>query len=218
MKRPRAKSTALTKLSRAIWLPNHVLTERLRKILDLIDKVHAPKNLKKVTLIMDRSVRGAKFTCRGAYGPYEILLNPSGSHPELSLVHEIGHYLEWQTIPKNIIGHRNFDNDAILSEWLKAMLNCPGVINLVRLRDQQKMDSKAYKDINYLLRPEELWARMYSQYTAKKSLASVLFQQIAAENKISSGGIMYLPYLPWDQFPLIEGEMDWIFRDQGWLK
>jgi hypothetical protein len=102
--RPRPKSTSLTKVSKAVRLPSHPLSGRLNNLLEAVDAVHTATNLKQVAVIMSHFVQGAVFDAYTGTGPYTICLNPTGSHPELSLLHEVGHFLECQCIPKAAFG------------------------------------------------------------------------------------------------------------------
>ncbi len=218
MTRSNAKRTALTKVAKAVVIPPHPLNSRLQKVLEAIDSVHSPKNLKLSRVFFDRRVAGGEFVAHGPLGPYSIYINPGGNHPELSLLHEIGHLLDWQSIPKSVPGNRNFNEAPLFYDWLDAVLDSGNVQRLISLRDQQAAESDTYEDIGYLLRPEELWARAYTQYVARKSGLEALNQQISAENKTALNGILYAPFWPSDQFPPIETTMDVIFQNQGWTK
>ncbi len=216
--RPPAKSSTLTKMAKAVVIPPHPLKRRLQKVLDAIDLIHALKNLKPSRVFFDRRIAGGEFVAHGPLGPYSIYINPAANHPELSLLHEIGHLLGWQSIPKSLPGNRNFNEDPLFYDWLDAVLDSGNVQRLISLRDQQAEGSDTYEDINYLLRPEELWARAYTQYVARKSGLEALNQQISAGNKTALNGILYAPFWPSDQFPPIETTMDVIFQNQGWTK
>lgn len=208
----------LTKVAKAVRLPPHPLKGRLQKVLEAIDSVHAPKNLKLSRVFFDRRILGGEFVAHGPLGPYSIYINPGGRHPELSLLHEVGHLLDWQSIPKSVPGNRNFNDDTLFYEWLDAVLDSSNIQRLISLRDQQTEGSDTHADISYLLRPEELWARAYTQYVARKSGLEALNQQISTANKIASNGILYAPFWSSDQFPPIETSLDVIFQNQGWIK
>jgi hypothetical protein len=149
MKRPSAKSVSLTKVSKAIRLPSHPLSNRLRNMLEMVDAVHSPENLKAVLVIMDRRVAGGLFYAHAETGPYDIYLDPEGSHPELSLLHEIGHFLEWQCIPKNQHGSRDFNSDALFGEWLDIVLVSSNVQRMILLRDKKNEESKVVSEMSY---------------------------------------------------------------------
>ena len=215
--RPRPKSVSLTKVSKAVRVPSHPLARRLRRFLETVDAVHMATNLKPVAVEMNPFVQGAVFDAYTGTGPYTIYLNPHGSHVELSLLHEVGHFLEWQCIPKSVIGPRNFSSDLTLSDWLDAVLMSPSVQQMMLLRDRQDEGSSGFQELNYALRPAELWARAYCQYVAVKSSSMPLVQQIAAQNNAAASNTAPL-YWPREQFISVEGTMDVIFRSQGWMK
>ena len=177
-------------VSKAILLPRHPLSPRLKRVLEAIDKLHSPKGLRAISVVMNGYVVGGEFDP----GLYAINLNPFGSHPELTLLHEVGHYLEWRSIPKNQAGPRDFASDPRFMAWLDAAYKTVAVQRLLALLEQQKEGSQAFNDIGYLLRPNELWTRAYSQYIARAASLPVLFQQVATENKVVTGNIKYVPY------------------------
>ena len=167
---------------------------------------------------MDRRVSGGAFYVHADTGPYEIAVNPDGTHPELTLLHEIGHYLEWQSIPKDRHGPRDFASDPKFAAWLEAVYETATVQRLLRLLEQQEAGGQAFHDIGYSLRPNELWTRAYSQYIVHAAGLPVLFQQIAAENKVVTGNIRYEPYWEWEEFSSVQSAINIIFRELGWSK
>lgn len=215
MKRPGRKSV---KVAKAVLLPHHPLSDRLRKVLKAVDAVHSPKNLKPVSMLIDKSIKGAEFNAYSDTGPYEILLNPNGTHPELSLLHEVGHYLEWQSIPKSHFGPRDFEDDSLFANWLAAVSVSSTVEHLASLRDSQPVASPVYSETYYSLKAVELWARAYSQYIAYKTASAILLQQIATENKVVTGTMICRPYWHREEFHPIQTTMDALFERLGWLK
>ncbi len=218
MKRPNRKALVPLKVEKAVCLPKHSLSDRLGKVLKAIDTVQFPKNLKIMHVVMDSQVQGGEFIFYANRGPYEIRINPNGSHPELSLLHEVGHYLEWQSIPKIQNTYREFQMDPLFKAWNEAVYASPTRKHLSKVLENHQEGTQASIDIGYFLRTDELWTRSYSQYIARKTEMSVLFQQIAAENKVVTGNIRYKPYWSWEEFSPIENAMDVIFAEAGWSK
>ena len=103
----------------------------------MIDNIHSPKNLKGVDVVMDRRVPGGLLHVHADTGPHEIYLNPEGGHVELSLLHELGHYLEWQSIPKSRHGARDFSEDVFFAPWLRVVYETPTVQRLLALLSEQ---------------------------------------------------------------------------------
>lgn len=214
MKRPGRPLT----LTKAVLLPRHPLSDRLRRVLKAVDAVHSPRNLKPVQVTLLRTTQGAHFFAYADTGPYEIEMNSAGTHPELSLLHEVAHFLEWQAIPKGVLGPRNFGDDSLFSRWLFVVSRTLTVQRLSALRDQQPEASTSFQEAAYALRPVELWARAYSQYVAREADVSVLYQQIAAENRAAAGTIVDGIYWPWDEFAPVQEAMQALFRHLEWLK
>jgi len=218
MTRPQAKSITLTKVSKAVDLPRHPLSGRLGRFLKTVDAVHTATNLKQVAVEMTPFVLGAAFNAYTATVPYTIELNPKGSHVELSLIHEVGHFLGWQAIPKSGFGQRSFQSDPLFAAWLQAVRESQNVNRLLDLRDAEAEESSVQKAANYLLDEQELWARSYSQYVAVKMLSPALSQQIAAENKVIAGRIQFSPYWDTADFHAVQSEIDKIFQTLSWVK
>ena len=209
----RGRSGREASLVKSVHIPSHDLSARLRAILRLIEATHALPKLDRIDVEWDAGVKGGLFIAHAPRGPYEIRLNPIGDHPELTLLHEVGHFLEWYAIPKQEASNRDFDRDPRFDDWLDAVLASANIQRMISLRDRQGADSSVYEDLNYLLRPEELWTRAYSQYVARtggQAKAAVLFQQIAAENKVVKGGIMYKPYWSWSDFSPVQNAIEQI--------
>ena len=216
MTRPNAKRATLTKVAKAVVIPAHPLKSRLQKVLEVIDSIHAPKNLKLSKVIFDQEVLLAKFEAHAPTGPYTIFLNPDGSHVELSLLHEVGHFLEWQSIPKSQHGLRDFGTNSFFNDWLQAVFETPLIVRLLTLLGQQEENTKAFVEIAYLLLPDELWTRAYSCYIAYRANLPVLSQQIAAENKTIKGNITYTSYWTRKEFLPIQNVMDKMFQELEW--
>lgn len=199
-------------------MPRHPLKPQLQRVLEVIDEIHLPKSLKPVSVVMNPFVQGAVFVAYTATGPYTIELNPNGSHPELSLLHEVGHYLEWQAIPKAAVGQRDFTAYSFFTSWLTAVRASQNVNRLIGLRDGSPAESEIHQAANYLLDEQELWTRSYSQYLALKTQMPALRQQLSAENKVFTGNIQIKPYWVWGDFFVIEAAMDELFQALSWSK
>ncbi len=222
MKKVRPKTVGSgASLVKSVRIPSHDLSTRLRAVLRLIETTHDLPKLDRIDVEWDSEVKGGQFVAHAPRGPYEIRLNPDGNHPELTLLHEVGHFLEWYAIPKQETSNRDFDKDPRFDDWLDAVLASANIRRMISHRDRQAANLSVYEDLNYLLRPEELWTRAYSQYVARtggQAKAAVLFQQIAAENKIVKGGIMYKPYWSWSDFSPVQNAIEQILRELGWTK
>lgn len=214
MKRPGRPLT----VAKAVLLPRPPLSDRLRRVLKGVDAVHLPKSLKPVQVTLTRTVQGANFFAYADTGPYAIELNPAGTHPELSLLHEVAHFLEWQAIPKVIFGPRNFGADPLFGRWLFVLSQTPTVRRLSAILDQEPELSPTHQQTSYVLRPVELWARAYCQYVTREADVPILYQQIAAENRAAAGTIVNDVYWAWDEFAPVQEAMKVIFRHLEWIK
>jgi hypothetical protein len=199
-------------------LPRHSLSARLHKVLEAVDAVHAATNLKQVTVVMDRRVKGGLFYAYSDTGPYSIYLSPTGTHPELSLLHEIGHLLEWQCIPKEQPGVRDFAGDLRFAAWLRAVYETQTVQHFLTLLEDQPEGTQEVEVIGYLLRVDELWSRAYCQFIANRTRLDVLFQQIAAENKQVAGTMTYKSYWDQNEFVAVQDAMNKMVEELEWTK
>jgi len=130
-------------------------------------------------------------------------------HPQarLSLVHEIGHALDYYILGGNL----DFASRAgapDLQDWehavmatapiqvLKGMLGKKQVMVLERGRPRRARVNRAV--VSYLLRPEEIFARSYSQYIAMTSRNERLLADVAAVQATVS---TCYPYFYWVMSP-----------------
>jgi hypothetical protein len=231
---PKARSKAIEtpKLTEtgALGVPvsNALDTERIknsamRDQIDLafreMDKVHGDGELPKIPLVESTSKREFGSYWSSGIQSLRIKLSKTGNHQALTLLHEIGHFLD----------HRGFGLDNVWSSRSK-ILN--GIIV------QAAKNSKWYKDVwkrflelntqiskdvppfqigrkyvNYLLSDKELYARSYAQYIAVKSGDKILLDQL---RKLQSAKFT----TQWDDkdFQPIMEAFDELFKSKGWMK
>lgn len=141
--------------------------------------------------------------------PTKIELN-SSNRPELALVHEVGHFVHHTAIGDS----KNWDKEKVkpeMQELFNVVNSSKAIKNLDRLtRIARRQDVR--ERANYLNQPEEIFARMFTQYVAKKSGSKVLQAQVKAGQK--GKAVEY-----WDdrEFSrVIEPAMDKFCKDMGW--
>ena len=166
---------------------------------------------------------------RGAPDP-----DDGGTMPELSLVHEIGHFLDHSGVAQAArarFGHKprddsesDTDQDGRSYESTKPTL--PAMRDLMRTI----RSSPTYQDIaevarrggsgsthwRYLRYHKEIFARAYAQYIAWRSGSPVLREQIDAYLNNLHGANQFTQW-PYDEFlPIVEA-FDTLFEELGWL-
>lgn len=202
-----------------------------RRALDAIAKVHGDGELPE--LPVEREPQPWKQ--HGGYylsqdlKPRRITTTPSGDHPELTLVHEIGHFLDHQGVTGKVRDQYGFASSVDPRfEKLRTVIResnaSQELLRLSKLReveielaDGRTIDypiDRGY--IRYLFLPHELWARAYSQYVALRSGDPTLKAQL---DRLRRRGPLYYP-VQWDDddFEPIAKAIDELMVELGWRK
>jgi hypothetical protein len=126
-------------------------------------------------------------------------------HPELTTVHEAGHWLDDKALPG--AGFSSVASPA-LDDWRRAVQGSKAYQHLV-------LKTGKYRD--YLMKWEELWARSYAQYIAKRSDYTPLRLQVLKVREGKTPG--HWPDSQWTEkdFEPISKSIDNLFRSLGWL-
>jgi len=142
--------------------------------------------------------------------PLKIEIDPKGNRPESSLVHETGHFIHHAAIGDPKEGYKGKIKPE-MQELFNAMSRTKAIKNIDRLaRTARNQDVR--ERANYLNQPEEIFARMFTQYTAKKSGSKVLQAQIKAGQK--GKAVEYWDDREFNQ--IVEPAMDKFAKEKGW--
>jgi HK97 family phage portal protein len=215
-------------VSNALKLPSSGKYKAIyEEAIGAIDRVHGDGTLPNLPVVTKSDM--------DAYGQYRyftsgkadsIRINSKGNHHQLTLAHEIGHFLDQQALggAKAMAS----DRDPRLEAWRRAVDESQAV---QRLTDKRRNPENYAAEVEhagqrytakpdrlftaYLLRREELWARSYAQYIAERSGNATLLAQLAAERVDSIYGDRH-----WDEadFAPIAAAIDTLFRGLGWLQ
>lgn len=200
---------------------------RYQAALDAIDSVHGDGQLPEIPVRTKSNIKALGQYVSYANGkPVGIDMNGKGDQFELTLAHEVGHFLDQQAIGQTkIFASRS---EPLLAGWRRVVQESQAVRTL---RDMQENPS-AYERVvlggertytvrpdgrylNYLLSNEEIWARSYSQYIAERSGNTTMRQQV----EIERGDTLYGQKLWSDEdFAPIAAEFDRVFGGLGWRK
>ncbi|MBE0439591.1 MAG: hypothetical protein IBX57_07530, partial [Gammaproteobacteria bacterium] len=189
------------------------------ELLTHIDKVHSVKGLPEIPVVKIRK-KGTEHGYFDAAG--EIGLRDTASEPQLTVAHEIGHYIDYFGFFGR--GYSSV-NSELFNDWRRAIKKSPEVKNLVNII-YGDLDNEAAelglvydkKHVKYLLEPEELWARSYAQWVASKNVGSEVAKQL--EQRLERQNKAVLNYTrQWkpDNFKAIFDAIDDIFKTTGWL-
>lgn len=188
----------LPRVSVAIALATHHLTEACRAALSAIDAVHSDGDLgidgQPLTVIeggIDTIDYEGTFSITSSrpFVPSSIALAPSGPSPALAFVHEIGHFLDFWALgrkPQAAEPYFASAQDPRLEPWRRAVADSETVILLNRIRRGVAPKGAApvrREHVRYLLEPQELFARTYTQFIATSSGSETLREQLAGKRQ-----------------------------------
>lgn len=185
----------------------------IKKVLDyatkVIDGIHGDGKLPGCSANMNN-----KMSALGSFDYYCRILNVrmnNNAHPELTAIHEIGHYIDYHGLSKEPGKLRmtdSVDNPKVRS-LIDTLRNSKTIDNGI----EYYSDSPAFQ--SYYLRDREIFARAYAQYIATKSGDAVLLKQLKESQENS-----YSKYMQWpdEEFRDILKAMDDLMEENGWLK
>ena len=206
------KSRQFQAVSNCLSLPRSGKVRQLSEsVLAEIDAIHDVAQMPRIPIVAFKSgTKGGAYRHYVGGAPIEIKVNTHivATHQELTLAHEIGHFIDDQAIA----GANQFasESSAIMSEWRDAIDNS-NAIKAIGVGNPRA----GY----YLSRPEQ-WARSYAQYIAVKSKNPVLMAQLDAIRTHDPRYDDWVAHRQWqdDDFAPIMAAMDKIFNKLGWLK
>jgi hypothetical protein len=161
------------------------LAEIGKRTIAAIGQIHGDGDLPQIPVELERSRnRHGAFWYRGNTAT-KITFKTKG-HPELTLAHEIGHFLDRQGA-----GQGKFASlkDALFDEFRQAAKNSQAIKDIEEYlatgkapavaRDPSLLNlSPERRYARYLLTTEEIWARAYAQYIAVRSGDATLMKQL----------------------------------------
>ncbi|MGE0444833.1 MAG: hypothetical protein AB7P99_06350 [Vicinamibacterales bacterium] len=199
----------------------------LREVLDEIDGVHGDGPLAQIPLYLDReapATTNAYYVPQGIGYPPRLAMTAAGMRrtPRLTLVHEVGHWLDEQALgdptrrPANVRMDILRDEDAqffgtrngnpAFNDWIEAVHGSQAFRQIFLIEDADPFF------VRYLTSRHELWARSYAQYIATRSGNALLLADL---NRVRSSAIYPQQWTDAD-FEPIGRAMDRMFADLGW--
>lgn len=186
---------------------------RVNEVLAVIDSVHGDGPLKQIPIGHNAGDALGAFSYRGGQAVRIDYLHSAprdwGLHPELTLVHEIGHWLDKSGRPS-----RNWitdDLDGELKPWWEAVQASTAWKSLESM-PSETWRQRAKRD--YYLKPKEAWARAYAQYIAEESGDETMTAQVSDIRSET------LPDRQWQaaDFAPIRAAMNDLLTSWGWKK
>lgn len=207
-------------ITHALRLPRGANFERWERTVKSIGTVHKVGRLPQIEVLPEAGTdREGGYSHVGMLWPRWIKINTDRPQQELTLTHEVGHYLDHMLFGA---GDWGSSSNPDLEEWRDAVYNSETYAQLQRglsgtvtvtvrgVPIEIPVLKEAAED---LLEPQELWARSYAQWIARKSGDPELLRQVA-ETIAPKGGVN--PLLPehWgdEEFAPIEATFDRLFE------
>lgn len=197
--------------------------------LEQLNSVHGDGELPDIPITRS-SAKSFLGQYSSTYGgkPVEIKISIKGDHPETTILHEIGHFLDHQALGNKGIFVSEGSSDLVKG-WQKAVQESSAFKKLAAMLSDPSLFTKevtvsdgfSYKvapdtrHLRYLYRGREAFARSYAQYIATKSNDPLLKSQIAIEAADEMYGARQ-----WadDDFKPIAKAFDEMFKKLGWIK
>lgn len=207
------------------------LTQATERTLSAIGKVHGDGELPVIPIERERA--------KSRFGGYwhkthtgeatKISLRTGGfdDHPELTLAHEIGHFLDHQGAGER--GVFSSVEDGAFAEFRRVVSQTRAIREIERLvkesaipvmhggaRIEYPVDRKY---LTYLLDPKEVWARAYAQYITLRSGDQTLREQLdQLRLRLRWAQVHYPSQWDDDDFAPVAEAVDRLMLKLGWRK
>lgn len=203
----------------------------LDSILDVIDQVHGDGLLPVIQFNhLEASVFGEIINTAG---PFRINVNFRDPHHRIHIIHEVGHWLDNTVLKYGMRGAWGSFNarnmpDHPMRPLYNAMYRSSAVKHLQAIADLKRkpkdmagnsidlLDEELREVNEYLLQPEEVFARAYTQYIVEKSNNASLMEDIVTWDRRRFNGDLRRHWDPQDFAP-IRKAFDNLFKREGWL-
>ena len=194
-----------------------------------VDQVHHDGVLPVITAERGRlKNRHGQFVYRQSGPAIGIVVNSTTDHPGLTTLHEIGHFLDHNAL--GAPGEWASETSEALDAWREAVRDSAAVQSLGQAL--RSLDGKVIETlpsgavveyslnlayVRYLLRPTELWARTYAQFTAVKSGDAELLAQLAHRRTRPPLRFYYGEQWEDEDFLPILAQIEALFRQKEWM-
>lgn len=176
-------------ISRSVQIPAGRAFDPVRHALEAIDAVHGDGVLPPLPVIRTRGrVQVGAYVWNSHTGEaLRLSFSATNDHAELSVIHEIGHFLDHQALGRPGI----FASESgALGSLMQVISATDAATRLRSLRSRRRFlfeergrrlaETINHSRVEYLLQPRELFARAYAQFIAEESRNPVLMRQLEA--------------------------------------
>lgn len=184
-----------------------------KTVFDAISSVHGDGKLHPIPIKTSSATRYYGQFSSFPNQPIKITLSTSseGAHPELTLAHEIGHFLDNDAFPKEA-GNR-YASDGSANQKVKNLMDALNASEAVKWIDS----NGSSQDKKYYLKPTEMVARSYAQYVAVKSGNATMLDQVGTIIASNSDVYQHTQWTEADFRPIMKA-YDELFEEIGWLE
>lgn len=199
----------------------------LREAIAAIDRVHKDGVLP-IIPVTCASLTNRHGQFSRTDGRISIEVNPASRSAALTMVHEVGHFLDYSALGN--AGEWACEVPGLLDRWRGAVSSSRGV---QRLRPLLKsgldvttetvtggtvVEYSVKQDyLRYMLQPRELWARSYAQFIAVGSGDMILLRQLEVLRTRKENRFYYGEQWEAEDFLPISASIEAIFYDLGWM-
>jgi hypothetical protein len=208
------------------------LREMVTRALGIIDRIHIVRSLPKIPI---HNSYNDTVPSAGGYVSREdesvsIDINTFKDFAPtamLTFIHEIGHFLDHAALGSPGV-FATLAGDPLLNGWRRAVESTDAAQALrhrktagtvvIQTPDGPVEVTVGRRHAEYLLAPDELWARSYAQYIAAKSMDTRLISAIDLTRPPAALGQIYPAQWDAEDFAPVSQAIDLLFRGQGWLR
>ena len=205
----------LPSIGRSFTLPSRGKTRDVAQhVIGLIDGIHTTPDMPTIPIMSGSMGAEGRYRHKLMGAPVDIMLNGKAAHPELTLAHEIGHFVDHQGV--GAVGVYASTSDSLMADFRRIVQSSEAVS---KLGDIRKLSSnRRLRDyVLYLLETEELWARAYAQYVTVKSGDARMLAQLNEIREFDKGDAIKFSQWSDEDFRPIMAAIDALFTGLGWL-
>ena len=208
-------------LGRAFLIGPGLANDPLREAVDVVARVHGDGELPTIPVVWDSSLDvRARFIMRDGL-PSAIAVQPGVAGIGVSVIHEIGHVLDFCSIDR--FGVFASAASPRTGRWYEATVQTRTYRALVdaigrAAHGPLRVDRRHFSRIVALRRPDELWARCYVQYVVRRSGRPDLAKALKRERIGPVGGEDFPLHWDEDEFEAIDDAIERLFRRLGWRR
>lgn len=183
---------------------------QMRAAIAAIDQVHGDGVLPTIPVnSSQRSAYGYLDFYAADGTPVKIGIRPTSPWPALTMVHETGHFLDLSAIGSK--GSFATLTDPDMKAVIAAAMQTSKV-KMLQAKLAATSSSQMVRMYQYLLKPEEIWARAYAQFIATRSTSNLLKGQLEKS-------LIEEPDKQWssEDFAPIGAAIEKLFTTLGWL-